>query len=412
MKQSALPGLVAACVALGTVVGVQGAQLDVSADLERLAERPVRLEGPTVALPAERDSPHEAIVSPGVARHSESTDKSPPAPIIERPGESAPSPDARWIEGYWDWDQARGEFHWVTGTWRTPPPGKFWVSGYWRRSENGWDRVPGFWSGRAATPTPSTSPIPTPTQTPIATASRAASPPRDWSRTGPPVERPEETPGPAPAPDYFYIPGDYVPRGEGVVWKQGFWHRSQHGWEWNPSRWVRQSTGWAFREGFWSRVANTQTPTTEEGPVLHDAAVISTSARTVTSSANHASANPSASVDAATPARDTPGPNSPARAQPGPPGPTMPIGAFGNRDAASTPRAATETPPDNVSRPGPTAVAGTPTEGVSPAPAPPWFTLGPLPPYPGMRRNVPPQRSPKRPLQSVIENLFRRRGRD
>jgi hypothetical protein len=93
-------------------------------------------------------APHEAIVPAPGERATGHVTTSPPPPIAERPGETPPSQDARWIEGYWDWDPTRGEFAWVTGTWRVPPAGQFWVKGYWRRDDLGWSRVPGFWSAR------------------------------------------------------------------------------------------------------------------------------------------------------------------------------------------------------------------------------------------------------------------------
>ena len=70
---------------------------------------------------------------------------------------------------------------------------------------------------------------------------------------GPPRDLPEDRPGPAPGPDYFYIAGQYVPSGTGVAWRPGFWTRTQPGWEWVPARWVRRSEGWVYREGRWAR---------------------------------------------------------------------------------------------------------------------------------------------------------------
>ena len=74
------------------------------------------------------------------------------------------------------------------------------------------------------------------------------------------MSRPEEPIGIAPGPDYFYIPGEYIPAGGGVAWRLGFWARSQPGWEWIPARWERRADAWAFREGFWNRVPGTSGP--------------------------------------------------------------------------------------------------------------------------------------------------------
>ena len=98
---------------------------------------------------------------------------------------------------------------WVTGTWRVPPPGRFWVNGYWKRDDQGWYRVPGFWSERKTDRL-------------------------DYRKNGPPQERPDDEPGEPPGSDCFYIPGQYYPDGDGVVWKKGFWTKAHPGWSWVP----------------------------------------------------------------------------------------------------------------------------------------------------------------------------------
>ncbi len=218
-------------------------------------------------------SPHESLVTPAKDREWESIDKVPPPPIAERPGEAAPSPNARWIEGYWDWDTTRRDFSWVTGTWRVPPPGRFWVNGYWQRQKKGWFRVPGFWSEPIAARTEEK-------------AEGSPASPRDWHKEGPPPVRPAETIHNAPGPDYFYIAGEYVPDARGVVWRPGFWWRSQPGWEWAPARWVRQSTGWVFREGSWSRVAELPTSVAVQGSPVRSVAIVSPPASTGTPTAD------------------------------------------------------------------------------------------------------------------------------
>ena len=143
------------------------------------ADRPVKplTDGPL----------HEAFLSPAKDREPFHIDKSPPAPIVERPGVDAPSPNAQWIEGYWDWDQTRKDFVWVTGTWRVPPPGRFWVNGYWKRDDQGWYRVSGFWSDRK------TDRI-------------------DFRKNGPPSDHPPDEPGESPGPNYYLRPWDLRPR--------------------------------------------------------------------------------------------------------------------------------------------------------------------------------------------------------
>ncbi|MFO0950394.1 MAG: hypothetical protein U0835_04445 [Isosphaeraceae bacterium] len=171
---------------------------------------------------------HEAFLSPARDRDPFHVSKSPPAPIVERPGVDAPDPRAQWIDGYWEWDAGRNDFTWVTGTWRVPPPGKFWVNGYWKRDDQGWYRVAGFWSDRK------TDRI-------------------DFRKEGPPADHPADEPGESPGDEYFYVPGQYFPDGNGVVWKPGFWASKQPGWAWVPAQWIRQPEGWAFQEGYWDR---------------------------------------------------------------------------------------------------------------------------------------------------------------
>jgi hypothetical protein len=172
---------------------------------------------------------HEAFLSPAKNEDPQHVDKTPPQPITERPGVDSPDPKAQWIEGYWDWDPSRNDFSWVTGTWRVPPPGRFWVNGYWKRDDDGWFRVPGFWSDRQ------TDRI-------------------DYKKDGPPKDHPDDDPGPSPGEDFFYIPGQYVPDADGVVWKKGFWAKAQPGWAWVPAQWVKQPEGYVFQEGYWDRV--------------------------------------------------------------------------------------------------------------------------------------------------------------
>ncbi len=75
-----------------------------------------------------------------------------------------------------------------------------------------------------------------------------------WRTTGPPAEQPDDTPPPAPGPDFFYVPGHYAPAaGDRLAWVPGFWASVQLGWDWIPARWVRRPDGWDFREGHWMR---------------------------------------------------------------------------------------------------------------------------------------------------------------
>jgi hypothetical protein len=206
--------------------------------------------------------PHEALQASGARCDPGRIAKAPPATIAERPGAHRPGPDARWIDGYWDWDASREDFAWVTGTWLVPPSGEFWVDGYWRRDAKGWYRVPGFWSGGGQ----------------VQKVMRVQEVALSGPTAGPSSTRPEEPIGNAPGPDYFYIPGEYIPGWGGVAWRPGFWAPSHPGWEWIPARWERRADTWVFREGFWNRVPGAPNPRPGGGPSAGGAVLASTPA--------------------------------------------------------------------------------------------------------------------------------------
>ena len=73
------------------------------------------------------------------------------------------------------------------------------------------------------------------------------------ARTVPPPSIPTIRRANRPGPDFYYVPGQYFPDGDGVVWKPGFWAKVQPGWAWVPAQWVHQAEGWTFQEGYWDR---------------------------------------------------------------------------------------------------------------------------------------------------------------
>ncbi len=66
----------------------------------------------------------------------------PPSPVVENPGR-APSPNAVWISGHWEW--RGGRYVWAPGHWETAPPGQVYVPGRYKRVGNGWVYEPGRW---------------------------------------------------------------------------------------------------------------------------------------------------------------------------------------------------------------------------------------------------------------------------
>jgi len=219
MSRSTLPWLVLGLLLLGGG-GRLRAQDDAPPPLPEIPTRDDGTEtlkvGDAMPLALPESAAHEAFRAP----------RQPPASIIERPTATSPDPKAVWIKGYWEWDDVRKDFAWAVGGWRLPPPGKVWMDGTWKRDEKGWYRVPGSWTDPPG----------------IAI---------DWRRDGPPSDHPADDAGPAPGPEMFHVAGVYVPEGERLVWRPGFWSRLQPGWDWIPARWVRQADGWSFREGAW-----------------------------------------------------------------------------------------------------------------------------------------------------------------
>ncbi len=220
-------------------------------------QAPPPLDGPRVevdALPATRDASAGQDPERDVPRESEVPDlttpsgpparvyvtQEPPAPIAERPSGERPDPKAVWTPGYWEWDPEGVRFVWVVGSWRIPAAGMVWQPGRWVHEARGWYWVPGAWGRR--------------TDRPAIGGNRPA-----WRVNGPPAEHPDDTPQPAPGPDYFYVPGHYEPTaaGERLAWVPGFWAAVKPGWDWVPARWVRRPDGWDYRVGQWIRDPDT-----------------------------------------------------------------------------------------------------------------------------------------------------------
>ena len=92
---------------------------------------------------------HEAYASPTVfaAQAGAPVPKEPPQAIEELPPEQKPEGDnVQWINGYFAYDDQKGDFYWVSGIWRIPPDGYRWVPGYWSQVEGGYVRISGFWA--------------------------------------------------------------------------------------------------------------------------------------------------------------------------------------------------------------------------------------------------------------------------
>lgn len=174
---------------------------------------------------------HEAFANPGAAVRGDkegfTAPKAPPPPVPELPPDEKPSGnDVQWIPGYWQFDQEKKDFIWVSGFWRNTPPGRAWSPGEWR-VENGTHRyIPGYWK-------PSNE--------------------NSWRIDLPkPPESVEAGPNiPAPHKDAHWIPGHWVHRDDNYVWRPGYWGEIEDGMIWTPSQYLYTGSGYRFVPGYW-----------------------------------------------------------------------------------------------------------------------------------------------------------------
>lgn len=150
----------------------------------------------------------------------------PPDPIEESPPEQRPAGEnVTWIPGYWAWDDERNDFLWVSGTWRTLPPGRQWVTGYWGQSSRGYQWISGYWADAAAEEIEY---LPEPPTT---------------MESGPNVA--------APSADHHWIPGCWVWQQNRYAWRPGFWAAAHQDWTWIPAHYVWAPRGYVFVDGYW-----------------------------------------------------------------------------------------------------------------------------------------------------------------
>ena len=173
---------------------------------------------------------HEAYASTvEMPKAGEVAPKAPPEPIEELPPDQKPEGDnVQWIPGYWDWDDERTDFIWISGFWRVPPPNHVWVPGSWNKVEGGYQWTSGFWQlAQPNVPQPELEYLPPPPQ-PI--------------ELGPSVPAPNET--------SIYVSGSWVYRNR-YVWRPGFWIAHRPGWVWVPAHYRWTPLGYVFINGYW-----------------------------------------------------------------------------------------------------------------------------------------------------------------
>ena len=170
---------------------------------------------------------HEAFAEPNSYNPTQGivVPKEAPAAIEEIPPNEKPDGDALWIPGYWQWDNDRADFIWVSGIWRVPPPGCSWVPGYWTAVDEGWTWTPGFWM---ASETDQVTYLP--------------QPPRSLE-VGPS--------SPAPSPNYIWAPGCWFWTESRYAWRPGYWVQARPDWIWSPAYYIDTPRGSIYIDGYW-----------------------------------------------------------------------------------------------------------------------------------------------------------------
>jgi hypothetical protein len=220
-----------------------------------LANGPANVDG---VEPLARGPVHEAYALPADQQVGPGAiaPRQPPEPIEEAPPDQKPEGNnVQWIPGYFQWDEEKKDFIWISGFWRVPPPGRVWVPGNWRKIGDGWQWVGGFWAaanGDAVQPAPppqqdqpqgQPQPAPLRPQAPQPQAELQYLPePPPTLENGPVV--------PAPAEDSIYVPGIWSWRGR-YVWRPGFWIDYRPGWVWVPAHYRWTPCGYVFVSGYW-----------------------------------------------------------------------------------------------------------------------------------------------------------------
>jgi hypothetical protein len=192
--------------------------------------RPVVTPEPGVRV-AEQGPIHEAFAQPGAQVRGKDmvAPKAPPAPVPELPPETKPEGnDVRWVPGYWQWEESKQDFIWVSGFWRDVPPGRDWAAGEWKKSGDHYRYEPGYWKP--------------------ATLSR-------WRIDLPEPPKPlnQEPNTPAPRQGMHWIPGGWVyneAAGQ-YQWQSGQWADPPANMMYQPGQYRATDYGYAYTPPYW-----------------------------------------------------------------------------------------------------------------------------------------------------------------
>ncbi len=152
---------------------------------------------------------------------------------------------AIWIPGYWSWIREIGDYIWVSGVWRRPPPGQHWIPGYWKKYPGGWVWFRGFWS-----------------KTFKSELEYIPQPPPDLVEDKAP-------PPPQPANAYYWVLGcwEWDKKTQSYQWFAGRWEMFNEHWVYVPAQYYWREEGYLFVPGFWDW------PIEKRGTAFADAAI-------------------------------------------------------------------------------------------------------------------------------------------
>lgn len=193
---------------------------------------------------------HEAYAdTSAVSAATPAVTKMPPDGIDEMPPDHKPDGNnVQWIPGYWHYDEDRKDFTWISGFWRSVPPGRIWVPGSWRgvqneQGQNAWQWVPGVWQ---EAPVQQAAPGQQAAQHEV----KYLPEPPATIEVGPST--------PAPTATSFYSPGCYIYRDGRYYWQPGYWLEYRTGWVWVPPHYRWSPIGYIYVPGYWDYPLNTR----------------------------------------------------------------------------------------------------------------------------------------------------------